>query len=77
MGQKVWYRTHFLSDASKGFNAKLAPKRELCEVTAKRSRNVQDLKRCEDGQQILNVHSNDLLPFVPGPAVVESTIHMV
>jgi hypothetical protein len=66
VGDQVWYRTHFLSDASKGFNAKLAPKRELCEVTQKRSSHVQNLRRVEDGQEIRNVHSNDLLPFVSG-----------
>jgi len=65
IGQKVWYKTHFLSDASKGFNAKLAPKRELCKVVDKISATVYNLVREEDGQLINKVHVNDLLPFIP------------
>jgi len=57
---------HYLSDASKGFNAKLAPRRELCEVTTKRSSHVLSLKRISDGQIISNVHVNHLFPFVAG-----------
>jgi transposase InsO family protein len=65
IGDLVWYRTHYLSDASKGFNSKLAPKRELCRVTAKVSHTVYDLAREEDGQIINKVHVNDLMAFIP------------
>jgi hypothetical protein len=64
VGDLVWYRTHYLSDATKGFSAKLAPKRELCQVIGIVSRTVYNLARDEDGQKINKVHVNDLMPFL-------------
>jgi hypothetical protein len=63
VGDLVWYRTHYLSDAARGFNSKLAPKRELCRVTEIVSRTVYNLAREEDGQLINKVHVNDLMSF--------------
>jgi len=61
----VWYKTHFLADASQGFTPKLAPKRELCKVRCRLSDTVYDLMRVSDGQKINKVHVNDLMEFTP------------
>jgi len=65
VGSKVWLKTHFLSDASKGFTAALAKKREgpyfISNVVAK---NVYDLVSCEDANmRVKRVHANELSPF--------------
>lgn len=61
----IWYKTHYLSDASKGFNSKLAPKRELCQIVEQISKTVYDIERVVDGQRINKVHVNDLMSFIP------------
>lgn len=64
IGDKVLLKTHFLSDASKGFTASLAPKREgPYTIIAKVSKAVFDLE-CDQTQQKVNkVHINELKPF--------------
>jgi hypothetical protein len=65
VGAKVMYRTHFLSDASKGFCAKLAPRWEGPYVILEKiSNSVYDLKNCETGQLVNKVHANDLASFI-------------
>lgn len=64
VGDKVWYRTHFLSDASKGITAKFMPKREgPYVITSKITPKVYDV-RSEDGLIIINkAHINDLTSY--------------
>jgi len=65
VGDKVWLKTHFLSDASKGFSAKLAPKREgPYEVTKIITKNIYDLAFILTGQKVYKVHINELSPFL-------------
>jgi transposase InsO family protein len=65
IGDQVWVKTHFLSDASKGFSAKLAPKREgPYQVENIISNNVYDLVHSETGQKNMKVHINELSPFL-------------
>jgi hypothetical protein len=66
-GDKVWYRSHYLSDASKGITAKLMNKREgPYIVMTKISDAIYDLKH--EGMEVVavkGVHINDLSAFIP------------
>lgn len=64
VGDKVWMRTHILSDKSKGISSGLAPRREgPYLVTNRVSTHVYDLK-CTDTSQLVNkIHVNDLTPY--------------
>ena len=64
VGDLVLLKSHFLSDASKGFSAKLANKREgpfrvVCVVSS----NVFDLENLETQQFVSKVHANELSDF--------------
>jgi transposase InsO family protein len=75
IGDRVWYRTHHLSDATKKFNAKLAPKREFCCVNEIVSLTVYNLTREEGGQKINRLHMNDLMSLVCDPETSARAIH--
>jgi hypothetical protein len=65
VGDKVLLKSHFLSNASKGFSAKLAPRREgPYLVTNKISDIVFDLKSIGTGQIVRKVHINELTPYL-------------
>jgi hypothetical protein len=65
IGEKVLLKTHFLSDASKGFTASLAPKREgPYTVTNKISDSVFDLTHDQNQQVVKKVHINELKSFI-------------
>jgi hypothetical protein len=65
VGDKVWMKSHFLSDASKGFTSKLAPRREgPFLVTEKLSDRTFNLKSIESGQVVAKVHINELSPYL-------------
>lgn len=64
IGDKVWMRTHILSDKSKGISSGLAPRREgPFLVVNKVSSHVYDLKNEATGQLAYKIHINDLTPF--------------
>jgi len=64
VGQVVWYRTHILSDASKGVTAGLMPKLEgPFEITTKVTDHVFHLKHTETGGVVNRVHINDIAPY--------------
>jgi len=64
IGQKVMYRSHYLSNKEQGFSAKLAPKWEgPLEIIFKVSRCAYDLKHIATGQLVNKVHINDLAEF--------------
>lgn len=66
VGDLVWTRTHFLSDASRGITASLLKKREgPYKVTEKVSKHVYNLKHAETGATINKVHINEISPFFP------------
>ena len=64
IGDLVLCKTHFLSDASKGFTAKLAPKRDgpyrVIEIVTP---NVYDIEHIDTHQKIMKAHANELSPF--------------
>ncbi|CAK1585808.1 unnamed protein product [Parnassius mnemosyne] len=60
VGQIVYKRTHYLSNASKRFTAKLAPKFQKCVITAKLSPLVYTLASME-GKTLGNFHIKDIL----------------
>src|SRR5207237_6935901 len=63
VGDQVWIRTHFLSNAAKGFSAALLPKREgPYTVTNIVSANVYALLS-EDGSRVNKIHINKLTPY--------------
>jgi hypothetical protein len=63
-GDMVILKTHFLSDASRGFSSKLAPKQEgPFLVVAKLSDRTFTLKSLETGQTVNRVHINEISPF--------------
>jgi hypothetical protein len=65
VGDEVMNKTHFLSNASKGFSAKLAPRYDgPYRITDKVSSNVYDIVNITTGQVIKKVHINDLTPFI-------------
>jgi transposase InsO family protein len=65
VGDKVLLKSHFLSDSSKGFSSKLAPRREgPFLVTKKISENIFELQSIESGQVVRKVHINELVPFL-------------
>lgn len=69
VGDKVWKRNKVLSDASKGFTQKLAPKYVLCTVSKKLSKLVYALKH-ENGTDAGSWHVKDLKPyFGPEPSI--------
>lgn len=61
LGDIVWKRTYYLSDASKNFSKKLAPKYIACKVTKVISPLVYDLEDM-DGQPLGKWHIKDLKP---------------
>ncbi|KAJ8927063.1 hypothetical protein NQ314_020509 [Rhamnusium bicolor] len=61
LGDTVWKRTHYLSDASKGFSGKLAPKYIPCRVTQVISPVVYELVDMY-GQPLGRWHIKDLKP---------------
>jgi hypothetical protein len=65
VGDKVLLKTHFLSDASKGFTASLAPKREgPYTIKNKITNSVFDLL-CDSTQaEVKKVHISELKPFI-------------
>lgn len=66
VGDRVWKRNHFLSDATKNFSAKLAPKYLLCEVTRVVSPLVYELKD-STGKEQGRWHVKDLKSFTGEP----------
>lgn len=60
VGQLVWKRNFSLSDATKYYSSKLAPKYIECRVLKQISQNVYELCRNEDGKNIGNWHIKDL-----------------
>jgi hypothetical protein len=60
VGQIVYKRTHYLSNASKKFTSKLAPKFQKCVITAKLSPLVYTLTSM-DGKLLGNFHIKDIL----------------
>jgi transposase InsO family protein len=74
IGDQVWLKTHFLSDQSKGFSAKLAPKREgPYKITAIVATNIYNLESIETGQKVFKVHINELTPYFAFQQNVESS----
>mgnify|MGYP005981860971 CR=1 FL=1 len=63
VGDRVWKRNYVLSDASKHFSSKLAPKYVPCIVTKVISRLVYRLAEAESHQNLGNWHVKDLKPF--------------
>ena len=64
VGDVVLVKTHFLSDASKGFSVKLANKRDgPYRVVRVISSSVIDLEHVENGQKILKCHLNEVSPY--------------
>lgn len=63
IGDKVWRRNKVLSDAPNQFAAKLTPKYVLCEVSAKVSRLVYNLKHL-DGSDAGRWHVKDLKVYL-------------
>jgi transposase InsO family protein len=65
VGDKVLLKSHFLSNASRGFSAKLAPRREgPFLVTHKISDTIFDLISEETGQIVRKVHINEITPYL-------------
>ena len=62
VGDRVWRRNKILSDASRNFSSKLAPKYVLCKVQDKLSKLVYRLTN-SDGADIGNWHIKDLKPY--------------
>lgn len=62
VGDKVWRRNKVLSDATKQFASKLAPKYVLCKVRRKVSRLIYSLSNI-DGTYAGEWHIKDLKPF--------------
>lgn len=62
VGDRVWKKNHFLSDAAKKFSTKLAPKYMLCIVTNKVSPLVYELQDLE-GKNQGRWHVKDLKTF--------------
>jgi len=63
VGDKVWMRTHILSDKAKGISVGLAPKREgPYKILFKVSEHVYDLENIENSQKVFKIHVNDLSP---------------
>lgn len=63
IGDKVWMRTHILSDKSKGISSGLAPKREgPFKVLERVASHVYNLQNLETNQLVHKVHINDLTP---------------
>lgn len=60
VGQVVYKRTYYLSNASKKFTSKLAPKFQKCVITAKLSPLVYTLTSM-DGKPLGNYHIKDIL----------------
>lgn len=63
VGEKVWRRNKVLSDASKHFASKLAPKYVLCTVRKKISRLIYALSNA-DGTDAGEWHVKDLKPYL-------------
>lgn len=62
VGEKVWKRNKVLSDATKQFSAKLAPKYVLCMITKKMSKLVYRLEQM-NGSDVGNWHVKDLKKY--------------
>lgn len=64
VGDLVWMRTHFLSDAARGITASLSKKREgPYKVSQIVSTNVYDLISVSGDQKVNKVHINELSPY--------------
>jgi hypothetical protein len=64
VGDKVMYKTHFLSNAAAGFTSKLAPRYEgPYIITARVTNHVFDLCHVSTGQVVRKCHVNDLYLF--------------
>lgn len=63
VGDKVWKRNKVLSDATRQFASKLAPKYVLCKITRKISRLVYSLSNT-DGSYAGEWHIKDLKPYL-------------
>jgi len=65
VGNLVLLKTHYLSNAAAGFNAKLAPKFEgPYKIIARVGYNAYNLENVETGQLVNKAHTNELAPFV-------------
>jgi len=65
VGDRVWLKTHFLSNASKGIASKLSPKREgPFRVTEMISNNIYDIVDINTGKKVNKVHINELSSFL-------------
>lgn len=62
-GQQVWCRQHELSDASKFFSAKLAPKFNG-PYTITKSMGANNFELISDSGQIARAHAKDLKPYL-------------
>ncbi|KAG5874963.1 hypothetical protein JTB14_016759 [Gonioctena quinquepunctata] len=62
VGDKVWKRNKVLSNASKNFSSKLAPRYSLCTIAKKKSKLVHDLEN-ENGSNAGEWHLQDLKPY--------------
>lgn len=63
-GDKVWLKTHFLSDAAKGITASLSKKREgPYFIREKISTNVYNISSADNKQKVFKVHINELSPY--------------
>ncbi|KAG5881815.1 hypothetical protein JTB14_004621 [Gonioctena quinquepunctata] len=62
VGDKVWKRNKVLSNASKNFSGKLAPRYSLCTIAKKKSKLVYNLKN-ENGSNAGEWHIQDLKPY--------------
>jgi len=66
LGDLVWLKTHFLSDASKGITASLLKKREgPYQVSNIIANNIYNLVQLETGAKVNKVHVNELSPYFP------------
>lgn len=63
VGDKVWRRNKVLSDASKNFSSKLAPKYILCTIREKHSRLVYSLND-DKGRDLGRWHIKDMKPYL-------------
>jgi hypothetical protein len=64
VGDKVLLKTHFLSDASKGFTSSLAPKKDgPYTIIAQVSKAVFDIENDQTKQRVQKVHINELSRF--------------
>lgn len=64
IGDMVWLRTHFLSDAARGITASLCKKREGPFIIREQvSTNVYNISSSDNTQKVFKVHVNELSPY--------------